>query len=180
MKKKYYWIIGVIVIIVLGVITLLNYVHFSGTKGVRETNVETNLLNLSFFEESLKGMFINCTHNRGNEFTNSSNLFYYCQDNEYRLQFMPHPPGYKDGCCLKMGNSDFEKFDEYKGYSLCIKAKNILIEVNDYKYDFYLFLSKNVSEETLKDVAVSIANKLNVNDTGFNVFPSCQPASTPS
>jgi len=170
MKKKYYLIGGIIAIIILGIFMIFNYKNSNETSVNEETN-----LNLSYIENELENVFLNCTHYR--DYTGSY-LHYDCKDNLYTLEFLPYPfsdKGYKDGCCLKMGNSDFEKYVMYKGYSLCIKAKNIIVEVNGYDYGFYLILRNNVSEESLKDKAVLVASTLKVNDSGFNVYPTCQP-----
>jgi hypothetical protein len=171
MNKKWYLFIAIIILLVLGIVISNNTYS---TKLIE--NKELTPLNLSFFEQPLNELFANCTHYRDNELSGSSNLYYYCSDNNYRFQFMPHSPGYKSGCCLKMGNQDFEKFDIYKGYSFCIKGRNMIAEVNDYNYSFYIILTKNVSEETLKDVVASASSKLNVTDAGFNIFQNCIPA----
>ncbi len=172
MKKRCFLITGIVVLIILGTFMIFSY------KNSNETGLnEENNLNLSYIENELEGVFVNCTHHQ--DYIGGSYLHYFCENNSYKIEFLPHSSsgkGYKSGCCLKMGNSDFEKYDFYKGYSLCIKAKNILVEMNGYDYGFYLILENNVSEESLKDEAVLIASALKLNDSGFNVAPTCQLA----
>jgi hypothetical protein len=161
------WIL--IVIIVILFFSILYYLEVKEPK-------KPQLLDRRFFEQSLENIFENCTHEYCDDFCNdvdeSIDLEYDCPDNQYFLSFSSHKLNDKVSCCRQIGGSEENKLEKYKGYSLCISLRESTVAINDLEYVFYLSSKTKTSEEFIKNLAISIANELNINDGEFD-FENC-------
>ena len=163
MKKKWYWMIGIILVIVI--------------IGLYAYKVETgHAFNRALFEGPLNNtVFKNCKYEGNFDLKGELALFYTCSENSYELGFGPHANGEVISCCRNLPyNSTLEN---YKGYSMCIRQSHT-ITINNFNYALHIFPSDKPSDESqwnnFKDMVVNVAKVLNISDIGFSIKDDCK------
>jgi len=157
--KMYYKIILMVFVVFLVLLSIFLL--------IRE-NEQKNMIKL--FEDSTKSVFENCNYYNTKDYGNSVSIWYNCPDNSYELIFVWHSDGEVKDCCINFGNS----LEIYKGYSMCMQSGGQIPTINNFNYMLLVYPRDETPEESLKELAVNIANSLGFRDIDFNASMDCR------